>query len=41
MNVIAYDPKPDAVFAALFNVSYMDMDGLLQQSDIVTLSEVP
>jgi len=37
LNVIAYDPKPDAVFAARYNVSYMDMDGLFQQSDIVTL----
>ena len=37
LNVLACDPKPDYVFADRYNVSYVDLDGLLEQSDVVTL----
>ena len=37
LNVLACDPKPDAVFADRHDVSYVDMNCLLEQSDIVTL----
>lgn len=37
LNVLACDPKPDAVFADRHGVSYVDMNCLLDQSDIVTL----
>ncbi|NJN97785.1 MAG: phosphoglycerate dehydrogenase [Anaerolineales bacterium] len=37
MQVIAYDPYPDEVFAAAHNVVFVSLPELLQRSDIVSL----
>jgi len=37
LNVIACDRKPDADFASQCKVTYVDIESLLEQSDIVTL----
>ncbi|PTB94395.1 hydroxyacid dehydrogenase [Marinobacter sp. B9-2] len=37
LNVLACDPRPDDVFADRYGVSYVDLDRLLEQSDVVTL----
>jgi len=37
LNVLAFDPKPDKAFAEKQGLSYVDMDDLLAQSDIITL----
>ncbi len=37
MNVVAYDPYPNKKLVEEFGVSYLSLDELLQQSDIITL----
>ena len=37
MNVIAYDPKPNAELVKNFKVQYEELDTLLQRSDVVSL----
>tara|TARA_R110001583_G_scaffold37001_1_gene121207 strand:+ start:16875 stop:17909 length:1035 start_codon:yes stop_codon:yes gene_type:complete len=37
MRVLAYDTRPDMVFAEHYDMSYVDMNTLLEQSDCITL----
>lgn len=37
MNVVAYDPFPDAVFAQQMNFEYLALEDLLKNSDIISL----
>ncbi|OHA60240.1 MAG: hydroxyacid dehydrogenase [Candidatus Vogelbacteria bacterium RIFOXYD1_FULL_42_15] len=37
MNVVAYDPKPNAEYAAKMNYQYLELNDVLAQADIVTL----
>ena len=37
MRVMAYDPYPDEIFAAAHNVTFVALEELLAQSDVVTL----
>ena len=37
MQVLAYDPQPDAAFAAQMGVTYTTLEALYQQSDIISL----
>ena len=38
MNVLAYDPYPDQKYAGEIGFSYVDLDSLLQQSDVISLN---
>lgn len=37
MKVVAYDPHPDEAFAKEFDIQYLQLAGVLQRSDIITL----
>jgi D-lactate dehydrogenase len=37
MNVVAYDPHPNAALSAQFGFGYLSLEDLLKQSDVVTL----
>ncbi len=37
MNILAYDPYPDTVFAEELGISYVSLDVLYHQSDIISL----